>query len=678
MTDDPQVEAELFDSTQPTSQRPSIIPGDCHGVQALSVTTELLRRGIPFDLFFGAIAAIAVALVFWHAAAPTVLFAWLGAQVVASVARLADWAANDRLCVAAHADPRRRLARYQRGVMLCGMTWGAGALLPIGALSANTITFLFVATAAVTLSACAAAANSPRISLGFAMPALLPVSSLLAWRGSPADLALGGLVWLLIVRLALGARNGGLAEDIATTASEWGLTAQRNARDPLTGLPTRREFEERIAIALESAHRDGIGHALCYLDLDRFEIVNDTCGHDAGDALLKELATRLRARLRQGDTLARLGGDEFGVLLERCPPQHARRIAELLRKVVDEFRFTWQDKTFHLGASVGLVPIDRTIGSLSEVLSAADSACYVAKDQGRNRIHVFQWDDQAVAERHGQMQWLQRIQDALDNDRFELYFQPIVQLRRGEPAGIHGEVLLRMRTASGETVPPGAFLPAAERYHLMPAIDRWVVSHAFAALARHRRDGSDVAICAINLSGQSLSDPAFLDFIVGQMERHQTRSTQLCFEITETAVIANLANATRFMKVLRNMGCRFALDDFGSGLSSFAYLKNLSVDYLKLDGSFVKNMVCDNIDRAMVKAINQLGHVMSIETIAEFVENDATLKAARVMGIDHAQGYGVGMPEPIDAVLPKLGGLIGKPSGKINSLTAAMPGSSRS
>ncbi|MGA7801934.1 MAG: EAL domain-containing protein [Gammaproteobacteria bacterium] len=661
-------------------QAPSVGLDDVQRAERLGSINAVLCRRAPADLAFGLAAAAVVTAVFWGVAPLAVVLGWMGLQVGVGGARLAQWAIERRTGDVAAGDGAARLARHQAGVVMYGVVWGTGALLPALSAFSDYTPVLLVATAAVAVSAYAAAANVRRVTLGFAIPALVPVTGVLAWGAGPLDLALGGLVWLLIVRLAFSNRSADTLHLPDEPLGSTGPVVQQLRHDPLTGLMNRPEFEDRIAQALESARTEGCGHALCYLDLDRFEIVNDTCGHTAGDALLKELAVRLRARLRKGDTLARLGGDEFGVLLDGCPPEHAKRVAELLRKVVDGFRFKWQDKTFHLGVSIGLVPIDGQSGGLSAVLSAADSACYVAKEQGRNRIHVFQLDDKAVAERHGQMQWLQRIQEALDNDRFELYFQPIVQLRKGGHAGVHGEVLLRMLTPDGETVPPGAFLPTAERYHLMPAVDRWVVSHAFAALAHHRGTGTDVATCSINLSGQSLSEPAFLDFIIGQLEQHQTRSTQICFEITETAVIANLTNATRFMTVLRNMGCRFALDDFGSGLSSFAYLKNLSVDYLKLDGSFVRNMVRDNIDRAMVKAINQLGHVMSIETIAEFVENDATLKAARVLGIDHAQGYGVGMPEPMNAALPRLAKAAGLTTGTawISNPAVAMPGRSRS
>lgn len=420
------------------------------------------------------------------------------------------------------------------------------------------------------------------------------------------------------------------------------------SHDALTGLINRREFEIRTEEFLERSRSECTEHALCYLDLDRFKIVNDTCGHAAGDELLKQLSTLLRAELRIGDTFARLGGDEFGVLLEDCPLDDALRIAEILRQVVEDFRFSWDDKSFRIGVSIGLAPINMDSGNLSDLLSSADAACYIAKEHGRNRVHLLQPDDKSLTERRGQMQWIHRIQEALEGDRFRLYYQPIQHIK-GKEVGLHGEILLRMLSGQGEIIAPGAFLPSAERYHLMPEIDRWVVRNTFKAMLKD--NAYNLETCSINLSGQSLSDEKFLDFIVHEIETSSISPLNLCFEITETAVIANLSNATRFIAVLRQMGCRFALDDFGSGLSSFAYLKNLPVDYLKLDGSFVKNMVKDNIDRAMVKAINQVGHTMDIQTIAEFVEDDATIQVLSLLGIDYAQGYGIAMPRPLEHFL---------------------------
>jgi diguanylate cyclase (GGDEF)-like protein/PAS domain S-box-containing protein len=428
--------------------------------------------------------------------------------------------------------------------------------------------------------------------------------------------------------------------------------------DSLTGLINRREFEYRVKHALDHARNSDTRHALCYIDLDNFKVVNDTCGHIAGDELLKQLTIKLRLELREADTLARLGGDEFGVLLEGCSIENAHEPAENLRRLVENFRFVWDNKAFRVGASVGLVAITAESGTLTDVLSAADSACYLAKDQGRNRIHIYQPDDEAVVERHGQMQWVQRIQDVLEQQRFRLFFQPIAKLNRSrdEKNTIHGEVLIRMLDENNELVGPGAFLPSAERYSLMPAIDRWVIENTFRMLTLDREMLlMKVSTCCINLSGQSLSDERFTDFLITQITDSSIPPGLLCFEITETAVIANLCNASSMISKLREMGCRFALDDFGVGLSSFSYLKNLPVDYLKLDGCFVKNMVHDTTDRAMVKAINHIGHTMDIRTIAEFVEDEATLHAVREIGVDYAQGYVIARPMPIEI------GLYGEP-----------------
>jgi diguanylate cyclase (GGDEF)-like protein/PAS domain S-box-containing protein len=421
--------------------------------------------------------------------------------------------------------------------------------------------------------------------------------------------------------------------------------------DSLTGLLNRREFENRLNLAVERTRKNGGEYALCYLDLDNFKVVNDTSGHIAGDELLKQLTIRLRMELRDTDIFARLGGDEFGILLENYTIAGAQQTAEAIRHVVENFRFVWDNTFFRIGVSIGLVPITECSGTMTEILSASDSACYVAKEQGRNRIHVYEPNDEAVAQRHGQMQWIQRIQNVLEENRFRLFFQPIAKLSResGEPNRTHGEVLIRMLDEHNKLVGPGSFIPAAERYLLMPAIDRWVVSNTFRMLTLDKkRIEKTVSTCCINLSGQSLSDERFVDFLMNEIRESGVSPGILCFEITETAVIANLSNASRFISTFRNMGCRFALDDFGVGLSSFGYLKNLPVDYLKLDGCFVQNMVSDNIDRAMVEAINQIGHTMDIKTIAEFVESNETLEAVREIGVDYAQGYIISKPVPIE------------------------------
>ncbi len=420
------------------------------------------------------------------------------------------------------------------------------------------------------------------------------------------------------------------------------------SHDALTGLINRREFEARLKRALRSTRAHRRRHALLYLDLDEFKVVNDTCGHLAGDEMLKQITALLRSRVRRIDSLARLGGDEFGVLLEDCPLAQARQIAEELRGTVREFRFRWKDQIFEVGVSIGLVPINEASGDLAQVLSAADAACYVAKEGGRNRVHEYEADDTLVAERYGEMQWIHRINRALEDRLFRLYYQPIQPLAPESEREILCEVLIRMLDDRGRVISPAAFIAAAERYHLIGTVDRWVVRTALRALAEaQRRDASKRLLFAINLSGQSLSDESFLDYVVAQLVESGVDSHRICFEITETAAISKLDGATRFIKVLREVGCRFVLDDFGSGLSSFAYLRDLPVDFLKIDGEFVKNMIDDEVKRALVESINQIGHVIGVQTIAEWVENRATLDALKKIGVDYAQGYWIAKPQPL-------------------------------
>lgn len=423
------------------------------------------------------------------------------------------------------------------------------------------------------------------------------------------------------------------------------------SHDMLTGLFNRRAFERRVDEAIRDAMTNGGTHVLFYMDLDQFKVVNDTCGHKAGDELLQQMASLMQARVRDTDILARLGGDEFGALFENCPLSKAVSIAEGIRQAVHDFRFAWEDKTFEVGVSIGVVPIDASSGNLAEVLAAADAACYVAKDGGRNRIHVYQSDDHAVAQRHGEMEWVHRLSAAFDEDRFLLYAQPVVHLG-SERVISHYEVLLRMCDERGNVIPPGAFIPAAERYNLMPTLDRWVIRTTFKLLREAQGELAFPPVdCAINLSGQSLCDDHFLEFVIQLFESTRIPPESVCFEVTETAAIANLSRATRFISVLRGMGCSFALDDFGAGLSSFGYLKNLPVDYLKIDGSFVKDMVVDRVDRAMVESINQIGHVLGLKTIAEFAENDDVIRALEEVGVDYAQGHGIALPQPLTAIL---------------------------
>ena len=421
------------------------------------------------------------------------------------------------------------------------------------------------------------------------------------------------------------------------------------SHDALTGLINRREFEVRLKRAIRTARGERRHHVLLYLDLDEFKVVNDTCGHLVGDEMLKQITALLRSRVRRSDTLARLGGDEFGVLLEDCPLDHAREIAEDMRRTVREFRFCWREQIFEVGVSIGFVPIDSDSGDLAHVMSAADAACYVAKDNGRNRVHEYELDDTLVAERYGEMQWIHRIHRAFEDRRFRLFYQLIQPLKAdGDNQDLLCEVFIRMLDATGKVLEPSAFIAAAERYHLMGSLDRWVVKTAFQALAEaQRREWSRPVLFAINLSGQSIGEESFLAFVVEELEKSNVDSRRICFEITETAAISKLDSATRFIRILKSKGCRFILDDFGSGLSSFAYLRDLQVDFLKIDGEFVQNMLEDRVKRAMVESINQIGHVMGLTTIAEWVENRQTLDALKDLGVDYAQGYWLCRPQPL-------------------------------
>lgn len=417
--------------------------------------------------------------------------------------------------------------------------------------------------------------------------------------------------------------------------------AYQASHDSLTGLINRWEFGSHVVRALIAARRTNRHHAFFYLDLDQFKIVNDTCGHVAGDEMLKAISSELRMKVAEDGIIARLGGDEFGILLENCLEESACLFAEELRHCVNETLFSWKGKQFEITASIGLVPITRVSGGLAEVLSAADSACYVAKDMGRNRVHLYQADDEALVQRHGEMEWTHHIRKSLEEDRFRL-FRQLIQPLSGNDEAMHYEVLIRMEDEHGHIILPGEFITAAERYNLMTAIDRWVVKNVFEFI----RDNTDElnTIYAINLSGQSLSEESFLDFIVEQYDRTNVDPERICFEITETAAVESLVQATNFIAILKGMGYSFALDDFGSGLSSFAYLKNLKVDLLKIDGSFVQNMADDPVHHAMVESINHIGHVMGMKTVAEFVEQDETQQALKLMGVDYVQGFAVAHP----------------------------------
>lgn len=434
--------------------------------------------------------------------------------------------------------------------------------------------------------------------------------------------------------------------------------------DALTGLLNRRAFEQRLERVLNTARDDGSTHALSYLDLDQFKVINDTCGHMAGDELLRQLGRMLPTYIRKRDTLSRLGGDEFGVLMEHCSLAQAERVARAICRAIEEFQFVWEDRTFRIGCSIGLVPISDASESAASVMSSADTACYTAKDQGRRRVHVHHPGDEELTKRRGEMQWAVRINRALEEDRFRLFYQPIAPVVQRsarqlslegiappDEVGIHMEILIRLEEYDGTLTPPGAFLPAAERYNLSAQLDRWVCDSTINWMATHRQVLDQLRLCAINLSGHSLGDASLLHHLCRRFDRGDLDPSLFCFEITETAAISNLADATQFIQTLGERGCQFALDDFGSGLSSFAYLKTLPVQYLKIDGVFVKDIADDPIDLAMVRSINEIGQVMGKLTVAEFVESEEIFAELSAIGVNYAQGYSVAPPRPIEALL---------------------------
>lgn len=419
------------------------------------------------------------------------------------------------------------------------------------------------------------------------------------------------------------------------------------SHDSLTGLYNRHEFERRTQSLLELARTDDSEHAVCYFDLDMFKVVNDTCGHIAGDELLRQLAVLLQQAIRKTDILARIGGDEFALLLQHCSMSKAKSIAEKFLGIIEGFRFHWENHTFQIGASIGVAPIRSDSGTLVDIMQTADFACYSAKDAGRNRVHTADMDADMVEKRRGHAHWMARMNDALDHDGFEIYFQDIRSLQNGEDGLRRAELLVRMHNENGDLVSPMAFIPAAERYHMMPQIDRWVIGKAINLLASaYNKAGDDRWRISINLSGQSFSDQKFLQYVQQQIDNWGIDPRYLCFEITETSAISNLAGAIRFMTSLRDLGCRFSLDDFGSGLSSFGYLRNLPVDSVKIDGIFIRDLKNDLTHRAIVSSITQIAHAMNIATIAEYVETDEVRRLLVELGVDYGQGFLFGKPQP--------------------------------
>jgi diguanylate cyclase (GGDEF)-like protein/PAS domain S-box-containing protein len=443
----------------------------------------------------------------------------------------------------------------------------------------------------------------------------------------------------------------GLVVVMHDTSELRGLTRQMTyqaSHDALTGLVNRREFERRLREAMDAAQTGDAGHALCYLDLDRFKVVNDTCGHTAGDNMLREVATIIKDAVRDSDTAGRIGGDEFALLLVGCPLEKARQIADNVVRAVGDYRFVWKDKIFNIGVSIGLVEIGRGGGSIEDIMNSADSACYVAKKQGGVHVHVYSAREEANARHSGEIHWLQKLQSALRDNKFELYYQPIIHAHSSVSDGPGLEVFVRMETENGQpAAPPAEFIRAAERYRLMPLVDRWVVQAVLSALGRGGMKLPPGRSVAINISGQTLGDSEFLEFVVDCFDHTGANPADICFEVTESAVVANLDHARRFIGVLHGMGCEFALDNFGSGLSSFSTLKTLPMDYLKIDGSFISNLAVDTVNQAMVGAMIELSRTLNFRVVAEHVEDQLSLDTVREMGIDFAQGFIIGRPQPL-------------------------------
>ena len=425
------------------------------------------------------------------------------------------------------------------------------------------------------------------------------------------------------------------------------LTYQAS-HDALTGLMNRRAFENHVKNVFGEIDED-TQHCMLYLDLDQFKVVNDSCGHVAGDELLRQISQMLQKEKRASDTLARLGGDEFGLLLEGCPQEKAEAVATNLIENFQQYHFYWEEKVFTVGVSIGLVPVQGCFINFAEWLTAADAACYLAKEEGRNRCHVYSYDDTELSNRRGDMTWVSLLQEALKNDQLLLFKQNIQPINvANDTDQLHYEILLRMRGHDGNIIMPDKFIPAAERYNMMLALDKWVVNQVFLWLSQRPDKLGQTKLCSINLSGISITDSSFVAYIIDKFKQYNIPAEIICFEITETAAITNLVKATQFLDELHSLGCLFALDDFGSGVSSYGYLKNLPVDFLKIDGEFVRDIVTNPISLAMVKSINEIGHMMGKKTIAEYVEDQQTVDLLKQIGVDFAQGYFYSKPEPVE------------------------------
>jgi diguanylate cyclase (GGDEF)-like protein/PAS domain S-box-containing protein len=439
-----------------------------------------------------------------------------------------------------------------------------------------------------------------------------------------------------------------VAHDITETHRMSEQLSHQASHDYLTDLVNRKGFEHHLHWAFNTPQVDEAEHVLCYLDFDNFKVINDTCGHSAGDILLLQLGQVLRENIRKRDILARLGGNEFAIFMEHCSIKHACQLARKLLDKVKDFRFVWENNVFIVGVSIGLASTSTTRDK-TDLLKKADTACYAAKEKGGNRIHIYSEDDIAILSREKEVTWVTKINQALEAEGFMLYAQPIKPLGTAQTNEEHYELLIRMVDPENNITPPSAFLPAAENFKLASKLDRWVINTALDLLTLDKEKLRNLELCSINLSGLSLSEQEFLDFVIYRLMDSTVPPQKICFEITETAVISDMPSASKFINTLKELGCKFALDDFGSGLSSFGYLKQLPVDFLKIDGMFIKNIAQDSTDFAMVKMINEIGQVMGMKTIAEFVENDSITQKLEEIGVNYAQGYGIGHPQPFSS-----------------------------
>jgi diguanylate cyclase (GGDEF)-like protein len=550
-----------------------------------------------------------------------------------------------------------------------GVLWGLPAVYLAGIQDDWALMILFVLPLAVMALASVTYAlhrgvHSVHILL-VAAPAIIVLFTRADPDGQLAGVALAGLTMMALYSGQLTA--GRVRENLALRHAMAGLEARlqvihdhigsapgvdrlisfQTSHDPLTGLINRREFEKRLASITGAKATGGRRHALCYLDLDHLDMVNDTCGHRAGDAVLRQVSARLQTLVRGTDVLARMGGDQFTALLTDCSLENAATVAENLRDAVRRLRFPWEDHVFEISTSVGITAIDAATPHFSDALSAAHAACLVAREEGGDRVRAFQPTDLEHGHHHHLARWMQKVREAVESSRFQLLVQDIVPVDSGDHHERHGELLVRMLDEHGGLVAPHTFLSAAERYNLMPSVDRWVIKRTFDALGNGADALASMDVCAINLSGQSLSDPDLLGYVIELLNSARFPARQLCFEITETAVVENFDAARAFIAALKQRGCRFALDDFGSGMSSYSYLKHLPVDYLKIDGSFVRGMLEDPIDRAVVESINQIGHDLEMKTIAEYVESDEIMSALAEVGVDYAQGSVIGEPRTV-------------------------------